>query len=314
MNIVYLDIAQLVLSINQIIENQGYIDEFNILARDFEVGKSKKINALYGIYSCLLGKKVTPDNGAEWGRKCCKALLGTVGGDMIGHPIESVFPTVIFANDYYSRISITKDLRTIAYWFLKVASTNLEASAWQKDLCNSILLRLSWSDLTGFKLIYTFLLSTNRFLWLWGWLACNCYTLIKAVSRFIGFKEEGPYLKLLCSNNENPEFNNYIIRRMAEVARLVGIIDGQTTLARVKTGFQFENQEIVVESLRDIIAAGDKGLYAWVLFARNHILPVKENKEFYRIISNTNLLNPSISNDTNAESTSGEGRVAGVEA
>ncbi|URA30369.1 ORF1 [Erthesina fullo arlivirus 1] len=309
--LVYVNAIDLIQALNDIIIREQLTDEFNSLVSDFEVGKSKKINALYCIYGCLLGKKLNADNGAEWGKKCCKSLLGTIGGDMTGHPIESVYPTVTFSNDYHSRVSIAKELRRISYWFLRKASTDLEGSSWQRDLCCSVLLRLSWSDLTGFKLIFTYLLSSNNFMWLWGWLACNCYPLLRAVNKFIEWGVHGPYLKLLSGNNENPEFNNYVIRRMAEIARLVGIIEGQKTLIRVNTGFRFENQEAVIETLKSILIAGDKGLYKWVLFAREHILPVKQNPRFYEIITNTNIYEPNNQDDHPGSSVSGEGVAVG---
>lgn len=305
--LIYMNIDNVIQSLDAMIEEEGLTEEFDTLAEDFNTGKSKKVNALYGIYSCLLGKKLSADNSADWGRKCNKALLGTVGGDIVGGAIESAYPTLQFANDYHNRISIARDLRRISYWFLKKASTSSTGSNWQKDLCGSILLRLSWTDLTGFKLIYTYLLSTNRFMWLWGWLACNAYSVLKAVQKFLSYKEEAPYLKLLTNNNENPEFNTYEMRRMAEVARIIGIIDGQSTLIRVHVGFRFDSYETVKEALQEILTAGDQGLYKWALFAREHILPVAQNSQFYKVIRNTNVVNPSFESKSTDSSASVDG-------
>lgn len=287
--VAYVPIDQLIQSMTNWVVNNEFLEDYERLVECVRINKDRKITALYSLYSCLIGKRLTTQGGQEWGKRCLKAMLGSIGGGTEGEIIEGIFPTFIFAIDFYSTISTSVELRSMAYYYLRSIYNSQESQDWAKAVVGAVLTRLSYTELTGFRLIFTILIKDKKYMWLWGWLSSCCAEVTEALNRFLEYGTEGPYLKILTPSNENPIFNTTGVKKVAEVARLVGVIEGIKSLENVNTGYKFENEQAAKVALAAIMRGGEESLFSWTNYASQYILPKETNPNFYNIIANTHL-------------------------
>lgn len=298
----------LINSLGEFIKKHDLGDEYKDLIESLKGGTVSKASAIYAPYSCLLGKRLNVANATGWGAKCVEAMLGSVGVIDVTSILRTIYPTYKFASDFNANITQLMPLRTMGLRTMLNWVSNKAQPEWLNGLTNAILTRLAWTELTGFRLIVTFLIKGQPYIWLWGYIAVTCPEVLQALNRFLQYQEQGPYLKLITRSADNKEFNNFTIKRVAEIARLVGMILGQTTLKNVKTGFKFENEELVMAGLRAIMSAGDTGMYNWANYASEQILPKEDNPEFYKIIREISILGQaSISNNDEEKRDIGDG-------
>lgn len=268
-----------------IILTSGWMQYFLDFQKWIEENQGALTSALYGPYVCLLGKKLNAQNCNQWGERCVAAMLGSIGDNNQDNTLTTIIPTLEFATNYHSRVVYSTRLRSIALTKLLTWKEAGGIQCWVKNLVYAQLARLAWTELTGFRLIMTYLVRDKPYFWLWGYLAISCPDVINAVDRFLEYKEKGPFLKLVTSSNDNAHFNTPAIKRMAEIARLIGIILGTKSLENVNVGYKFENEEEVKRTLKILMTAGDRGMFKWSKTASNHILPEHDNKEFYETVT-----------------------------
>lgn len=258
---------------------------------DYEAITIQKIAlAMFGPYFCLLGKKLNDANAHKWGTKISKALYSALGIMDREPDIGFIFPTAMMAISFHGSIASKLNIKTGIINGILELSKRTGGAGFMAIFVGVILSRLSFTDLGNFRLIDSYILRTNMYMLLWGWVATSMPDLRKAYERFESFGDRAPYLKLITMPNACPEFNNFSIRKLAELSRLIGIIMGQEQLSQVNTGFSFPDPEIVKARIKEVMTAGANALYVWSDVAGSYMASKKDNEQLYNVLSDKEIL------------------------
>lgn len=246
--------------------------------------------ALFGPYFCLLGKKLSTANATRWGEKISRALYSALGLIGLQDEIGNIYPSYLMAISFHGTIASKITIRTGIVNGLLEQAKGEKLSGPIKVFNGVILSRLAFTDLGNFRLIDTYILRTNMYMLLWGWVAISMPDLKKAYERFESFGEKAPYIKLITKPNDCPEFASVSIKKLAELSRLIGISMGQQQLSQVTTGFKFPNEEMVISRIKAVMNAGSTAAFVWSDTAGEYIAAKSDNKDLYGTLSGKDLL------------------------
>lgn len=245
--------------------------------------------AFFGPYLCLLGKKLTVTNANKWGERISTAMYSALGLTELQTTIGLTYPTYEMAITFFGSVASKIPIRAGIVNGLIELSNKGNIASHIKIFVGVVLSRLSFTDLGNFRLIDTYILRTNLYMLLWGWVATSIPDLKKAYDKFESFGSKAPYLKLITNPNDCPEFSSFSIKKLAELSRLIGIIMGQQQLTQVTTGFQFPNEEMVKSRIEAIMIAGASASYVWSDVAGKYIASKSDNPNLYEVLGGKGL-------------------------
>lgn len=240
--------------------------------------------ALYGVHLCMIGKSLNPNNSTTWAQKCLMAMIGSSGLGSLEELIGTIYPTLQAYKDFSSIITISTPLRAAIVLRL-IKMKNTIKSSHIKNLMEAVLLRLKFADMLAFKLVDTYLVSTNMYLFLMGDLATRIDSIISVYTIIARAGDMAPYLKLMTDPQQTPQLNDPHFKMSAEIARQVGIITGNTTLENVKFGVVIKDLVELQDRIRNIIGIANKSIFGWVTAPVNKILDPRINGQFYNVLT-----------------------------
>lgn len=260
---------------------------------------STLVQVFYGVHLCMLGKSLNGINAIPWASRCLRAMCGAGGVEYENKFYSTIYPSITSYHAFRKFVSTTTELRK----GLLVRIINIleipQMTGPIKSIMNAILMRLRFSEMLAFKLVDMYIVNSNFFLFLWGTFSLKIDSVIDVYQLLDTYAEYAPYIKLLTNAQDTPQLNNYDFKVVAEYARLIGIIVGNTTLEKVKFGVTLKNQSSVVEHLTNIINASCNSTYSWTVAPTNKIVNPKLNKNLFKTFQTDGITKKSKSKKRN---------------
>lgn len=185
------------------------------------------IHSIIDIYSNFITKKLIPENIDIWYKNRIAAYTNGALCNKENSDLDALRPNLVFTNTIHHSMSRMFPLKKLLFEIIRATSKITSNEFYQT--CKVTMVYIHLSELTGFGMVYDWILIRNPILLAWNQLAKHFPHLKAAIRTYQSFGDDAPFCKFLHRSEELTVFQHSRIGIFIEAANLVSRIEGKSS-------------------------------------------------------------------------------------